>query len=204
MVDAFFDKFESLGVRRVNHTERAVKHNLADLSSRFTDWVVKADFELEFELDGEWVGDLKTTSGYGPAVAKYYHNAPQTKTYFKILQDEKPSLKGTKIFIVTKTKQPRCELETILVTESDKVQAQLFIEQACSKLDTLEARFQQIGSAAFTRSMTNCIDQLTGRECPYIPICINQIKSQAYLDELLNTWYLNSDPDDHLELKEGE
>jgi hypothetical protein len=197
MCDAFFDKFETLGVKAIHATERAVKHPIT--SKHFTFWVVKADQELEFE-DGLWTGDLKTTSGYGPAVAKYYHSAPQTKTYFRVLQMEKPELKGTKIFVVTKTKVPRCEVETICLTEADKVQAQLFMDEAIKKLDLLEDRFQEIGASAFSRSMTSCIDQRTGRECPFIPICINQVKSQAYIDELLNTWYINADPDDHLEL----
>lgn len=204
MIDAFFDRWESLGIKRVLSTEASVKFDLSGLSWKFTHWVVKADFVFEDE-EGTWVGDLKTTSGYGPAVAKFYHSAPQTKTYFRILEEEllKQGIQvlGTKIFVLTKTKVPRCEIEEIRVTQQDKDQADLFIKEACDHLETKELMFS-VGShpEVFSRFMTGCINQF-GHDCPYIPICINNIKSQAYLDDLISNWYVDADPDEHLELE---
>ena len=202
MCDAFQEKWSTLGIKQVLGTEKSVKYDIRHLSPFFTDWVVKADFLFE-DQDGVWVGDLKTTSGYGTQTAKYYHSSPQTKTYFYILQKMMPNLMGTKIFVLTKQKV-RCEVETILLTEADKYEAELFIEEAVKSIDHVEwLADPQIAKECepFPRSMTSCINHF-GQECPYIPICIQPIKSQAYLDDVLANWYRVESPDLHLELED--
>lgn len=192
MLDSFREKWEQQGVTSILSTEQAVKYPLTNYTTDFTDWVVKADFIYE-DSEGVWVGDIKTTSGYGPATAKYYHDSPQTKSYFWILQQLMPNLRGTKIFVVTKQKV-RCEVETILLSEADKYQAQMFVEEAVNAFTQAEA-IQQ-----FPRYMTACINSY-GQECPYAPLCINPIKSEAYLEDLVENWYRISNPDGHLELE---
>lgn len=201
MLDAFVVKWQSIGVQNILSTEASVKFNVgpgSEYNSRFFDnWVAKADFIFQ-DLEGHWVGDLKTTSGYGAATATYYHQSPQTKTYFYILQSKMPNLRGTKIFPVTKQKI-RCECETILITEQDKDQANLFITEAIQAIDEAEANFQ--AGKMFHRCMTSCVNSF-GQSCPYIPICLTTSMTEAYFNDLVENWYSISSPDEHLELKD--
>lgn len=193
MLDAFVVKWNDIGVLNVLSTESSVKFDVSNKSLYFDNWVAKADFIFQ-DLDGHWVGDLKTTSGYGAATAAYYHQSPQTKTYFYILQSKMPNLKGTKIFPVTKQKV-RCECETILITQQDKDQAEMFIDEAVNAITQAEETQQ------FPRSMTACINSF-GQSCPYIPICLNKTMTEEYLNDLIDNWYTISSPDEHLELKD--
>lgn len=192
MMETFEQRWKAKS-REILTTEKSVQYDISHLSPFFKTWVVKADFIFQDD-EGLWVGDLKTTAGYGPAVAKYYHSSPQTKTYFWILQQVMPNLRGTKIFVSTKQKV-RTEVETILLTDADKYEAELFIGEALRAIDTCEQ------TAHFPRSMTNCVNSY-GQECPYRPLCTQPIKSQAYLDELINNWYRIESPDLHLELED--
>lgn len=209
MLDAFQPVWEAKP-RKLLSVEQTVKFPISHLSDFFTHWCVKADMVFEDD-EGRWIGDLKTTSAYGPSVAKYYHTAPQTKAYFWILQQLMPDLRGTKIFVVTK-KAVRCEVETVLLTDQDKHQAELFVTEAVKEITEHEARSRGLiehidGSTEeasdptrFPRRMTRCLDYF-GKECPYIPICIEKIKSQEYLNEVLSNWYKIESPDEHLELE---
>jgi hypothetical protein len=198
MLEAFEFRWKAAGIISLMSTEYSVQVPLADLgvtSKYFTHWVVKADFIYK-DMEGVWVGDLKSTSGYGPATAKYYHLSPQTKTYFHLLKRYMPALIGTKIWVVTKQKV-RCEIEKILINEDDHFQAQTFIEEAVRyneriQDDFLEGKFP-------TRCMTSCVNSY-GQECPYIPICIHKLKSNEYALDLINNWYKIESPDKHLEL----
>lgn len=192
MLEAFRIKIAESGIKQILGVEKTVLYPIDHLSKFFTHWCIKKDFLFEDE-EGIWVGDLKTTSGYGASTAKYYHNSPQTKTYFYIAQKMMPNLRGTKIFVVTKQKV-RCEVETIHITEQDKWEAELFINEAIKYLDELETR------KVYHKQMSHCLNFL-GQECPYIPICTRQITSEAYLNDLLANWFEISSPDDHLELE---
>ena len=198
MVEAFENAWKANGIKTLLSTEYSVQMPLTELgitSKYFTHWVAKADFVFE-DMEGVWVGDLKTTSGYGPATAKYYHSSPQTKSYFHILKKRMPKLRGTKIFVVTKQKV-RCEVEPILMTDTDHFQAQLFIEESVRHIDQLE---DDMAKGQFpSRFMTSCVNHF-GSECPYIPLCINPMKDNEYAHDLINNWYGFESPDKHLEL----
>lgn len=196
MLDAFSEKVAQSSIRNILGVEKTVQYDISKMSSFFKTWCIKCDFVFE-DYEGLWVGDLKTTSGYGASTAKYYHSSPQTKTYFYIAQKMMPNLRGTKIFVVTKQKV-RCEVEPIYITERDMWEAELFISESVEAMERLETKSKgfQIG---YARHMTHCLNFL-GQECPYIPICIKQISSQQYLEDLLANWYEFSSPDDHLEL----
>lgn len=194
MLDAFAVKIKEAGITQILGVEKTVKYPI--VSPYFTDWCIKIDFLFQ-DMEGVWAGDLKTTSGYGPATARYYHSSPQTKTYFHIAKKLMPNLRGTKIFVVTKQKV-RCEIETILLNNADHYEAELFMEESIKHLNSIETEYKMY-QTPFQRHMSHCINFL-GQECPYIPICVKPITSQSYLDDLLHNWYTISNPDDHLEL----
>ena len=200
MLDAFSEKVAASNIKTILGVEKTVQYDISHLSRFFKTWCIKCDFVFEDE-EGLWVGDLKTTSGYGASTAKYYHSSPQTKTYFTIAQKKMPNLRGTKIFVVTKQKI-RCEVEPIYITERDVYEADLFIGEAVEALERLEthAAREKGMPFAFARHMTHCLNFL-GQECPYIPLCIKQVTSKQYLEDLLQNWYEVSSPDDHLELE---
>lgn len=196
MLDAFSEKVAASNIKTILGVEKTVQYDISHLSNFFKTWCIKCDFVFEDE-EGLWVGDLKTTSGYGASTAKFYHSSPQTKTYFTIAQRMMPNLRGTKIFVVTKQKI-RCEVEPIYITEKDVYEADLFISNAIKSLDRLEESLRQGNEP--DRHMTHCLNFL-GQECPCIPICIKPITSEQYLEDLLSNWYEVSNPDDHLELE---
>lgn len=197
MLEAFEAKINEARIKSILGVEKTVLYPIQHLSNVFTHWCIKKDFLFEDE-EGIWVGDLKTTSGYGASTAKYYHASPQTKTYFYIAQQMMPNLRGTKIFVVTKQKI-RCEIETIYLTDADKYEAELFIKEALRGVDAFEERLKN--NIPPLRQMSHCLNFL-GQECPYIPLCAKAINSERYVKDLLDNWFEESNPDDHLELGE--
>jgi hypothetical protein len=191
MADAFFRTWQSQD-RLLLEVEKTILHPLAGYT-HFENWAVKADMVFE-DHEGLWVGDLKTTSGYGAATAKYYHNSLQTKTFGYVNKLRYPELRGTKIFVVTK-KAIRCEVETIILNDRDYEQAATHMHEAASKID------EAVSLNTFHRSCTSCINFM-GRECPYIAICMEPKArmNPTYIEDLMTNWYADMNPDDHLEL----
>ena len=167
-------------------------------------WYGKADFIFEDE-DGIWNGDVKTTSGYGASTSAFYHKSLQTCTYFYINKVHMPEIKGTKIFTLTKTKDPKVFEETILLTKKDMSTAEQFISYTVQKVKSLP----EVTEAAeinptkvFPQNMFNCYP-FRGRECPYTPLCrAPEAANNDYFYGTVNSWFCLRDPEEHLELKE--
>lgn len=199
MLPTFEEAWKAQQVQKIITTEQSYLFPVP--SSVFKHWVVKPDF-IYIDQEGLWVGDLKTTQGYGAATAKFYHSAPQTKTYFYFMREyleELTGLKllGTKIFISTKQKC-RTEVEEIRLTTTDMYQAELFVREALTAMSEAE---RELPYKSFQRNMTKCTSLIEG-ECPYIPICTQKITNEAYLQDVLTNWYIQETPDKHLELGE--
>ena len=195
MLDSFVPVWQAVD-RDLLGCEKSVLLPLADYKDftnpHFTSWVAKADFVFE-DSEGLWVGDLKTTSSYGAATAKYYHSSFQTKTYFHVLSQLMTKLRGTKIFVATK-KAVRTEVETILINDRDHHQAALFMKEAIAEMS------HAIDRDCFPRQCTKCVTAF-GQECPYLPLCMEpKANSKAYVDDLVANWFVKRDPDEHLEL----
>jgi len=178
--------------RRLIHSEQIVLFPLEN-TSFLKYWCVKADMEYE-DSEGHWIGDLKTTSGYGAATARYYRSSFQTKTYYHVLKTLKPSIRGTKIYVVTKQKV-RCEVESVDLTKHDQYQAALFMRAALEEIERAEKERH------FPREGTAC-ENIFGGLCPYLPLCMDPrvYNNPKYVEELVNDWFAQRDPDEHLEL----
>lgn len=193
MLEAFIQIWEVIDVKKIITIEHSIQYPISHLTEGiFTNWVIKPDFIFETNT-GQWVADHKTTSGYGAATSKYYHDSPQTSSYFYIVNDRYPETIGTKIFVNT-TKNPRCFEETILSSRQKKLEAELFIRETCEAMSHAE------NEQRFPRNMTKCVS-VQGGECPYAPICLTG-KNEQYISQLVNEWYVIKNPDDHLELGE--
>lgn len=149
-------------------------------------FIIKPDIIFKDD-EGTWIGDWKTTSGYGAATARYYHEALQTKVYYYGAKIHYPDLKGTKIFVCTK-KAPRCEVETIYQSEQGLKEAEDYLK--CINFELTSVNHH----GTFPKHHTSCINHF-GNECPYVPICL---KNQDFT-ELLNLGYFQrKSPDSHL------
>lgn len=74
-----------------------------------------------------------------------------------------PDLVGSKYFIITKTKDPRCIIEPIFVTK-DKLR---WAERAVK--DTLKLAEEVEAKAELARQFSHC--KTLQRECDYYPLC---------------------------------
>lgn len=156
----------------------------------FREWYIKSDLIKMFK--GElWNTEYKTTGGYGAATAAYYHNSMQTLSYFSAVKEAYPEVRGTKMFIIVRTKTPRIEVEDILITKDNIRMAKMFRRDAHAEAEEIEA------TRNFRRKMTHCISLREG-ECSYRPICFatNPDYQNQWIDEI----YIKGNPDEHLGL----
>lgn len=181
--------------RRVISVEESVLFPI-DGFTHFDTWVVKPDAVYEEEDGSKWCMDLKTTSGYGAATAKYYHQSLQTKTFFHVQHELDQTLAGTKIFVATKTKDPRVEVEEIVLNSLDHHQAKTHMQEAATAID------RAVTDYTFPRNCQSCVN-FQGKECPYIPLCMDHRvgHGNAHQEDLLANWFKTADPDEHLELE---
>lgn len=195
LLQRFKEKYDVIKPIRMIEQEKA---KMLPLNGEyFKHWVVKPDRIVECE-DGLWLCEYKTTSGYGPSTAAYYHNSLQTLTYFYITQTFFPNAKGTILFImtkkgVTKKDEERVIVEHIQLSDEDKYRAQSFIKYAHAFAEHIE------GTGSFYKFQTRC-HPFTGGECPYFPLCFTRGKKD-YLEEVKQMLFETRNPDDHLELE---
>lgn len=174
-------------------TEESVK--IPTISPYFTNWVVKCDF-VHSENNELWNDDIKTTSTTGPAIAQYYHNSMQTLTYLRGMHVKQPEIVGTKMWILTK-KKPRCEIEDIRVTKEKLTRAEIFMEEAVSFANSIEKKI--LAGDPIPKFLLSCHSYIGNQECPYLPLCF-QANSERQRELLIQDWYVQKDPDDHLSL----
>lgn len=187
------EKQEEKGLRQMLVIEEAMPTPLA--GPYFTSWFIKSDAIAEFD-DGLWNVEYKTTSGFGAATKNYYHNSMQTVTYFRNVKERYPDVKGTRLFVLVRAKrEPRCEVEDILLTKHQLEVASRFEDASVEYAERLEA------TRHFPRFGTKCMTIRAG-ECEYNPICWQQ--SGAYVKEVIENIYEKSDPDAHLGLSGEE
>ncbi|MBT9169200.1 MAG: hypothetical protein DDT19_02554 [Syntrophomonadaceae bacterium] len=200
MLEALVEKFE--------HGDDNLKLPLTILGAEQTvgttigDWVWYIKTDLTFlEEDRPWKGEYKTTSGYGAATATFYHNSPQTLIYQYLLLQQMPNLVGSKYFIVTKTKAPKCIIEPIFITKDKLKWAWHSIQATLSLASTVESE------KLYIRQFSHC--KTLQRECQYYPLCFHynalagkpeEGTSEAYLEEVLRLYEVR-DPEEHLGLE---
>lgn len=179
-------------------TEKAISMNINDWK-----WYIKADLTF-IETMSAWIGEYKTTSGYGPATAAFYHNSPQTFVYQRVAKHHIPELIGTKFFILTKTKEPRCEIESVYIVSDKTKIAEIMMDDTISFVEKIE------NDGAYERQGTQC--KTLRSECEYLPLCyvwdpiLNTPEkgvSHLYTKEVLQM-YTHKDPDDHLGIEGDE
>jgi hypothetical protein len=160
-------------------------------------WYIKID--LTFLEEGLlWKGDYKTTAGYGPATASFYHSSPQTWTYLYVLKKHFPAIQGSKFIILTKVKEPKCTVEKVLINERGLQIAEQLMYDTIKIVETVE------GTGFYPRQGTHC--KSNKGECEYYPLChiydpINNIPekgiSSDYVKEVSQI-FTPFDPDEHL------
>ena len=185
----FAEKFYDLNPA-VLGTERPVIMPINN-NKFFDAWVVKSDSTLQLKNGALWNGEWKTAGGYGASTARYYYNSLQTLTYNYVIKKHMPDIRGTKLFVVTKTKTPVCHVEDIMISQKDLDRAELFIEDAIEYLTEIEER------AEYPRHQTSCT-HARQQECMFLPICFE--KNENYVNEIIPNLYSIHDPDAHLEL----
>jgi hypothetical protein len=159
----------------------------------FTRWYIKPDSHLREKSTGNlWVGEYKTTSGYGAATARFYHTSPQTVTYFFIEHERVPKVKGTYLFILNHSKKKQEVFpEKVLLTKEDAERAKMFIKTMHQYAEKVEK------DHVFPRIMTKC-HPYRGSECEFLKICF--LEEGDYKNELLQSLYEFKDPKAHLGL----
>lgn len=200
--DSYFEAFKRVWdskKRTFFSAESSVKYPLN--LNFFKSWIVKAD--IVFEEDGKvYVGDIKTTSGYGAATASYYLNSPQTLINNLLLRELMPNIYGTKIFIISKNKKtdPLCFEEEVLLSSSDLKKARWIFENLVKHCDSIEEH------KTYCQNPLHC-KPFRGSECPYIPICEFLILNPIEVDNIpfLKEWYeTERDPEDYLNIRREE
>ena len=200
LVEKFTDGDDNLKVPlAIMGTEQTIGTPIGDWT-----WYIKTD--LTFLEEGKpWKGEYKTTSGYGAATAAFYHNSPQTLIYQYLLLKHMPNLIGSKYFIVTKAKDPRCIVEPIFITKGKLRWAEYAIEATLALAEEVEDKRR------YARQFSHC--KTLQRECEYYPLCFyvkidtysglaNEPEggiSEAYLEEVLKLYEVR-DPEAHLGL----
>jgi len=153
-------------------------------------WYSKVDILLKKDKE-LWIGETKTTSGYGPSLQTLFHRDLQTAVYaltYMKQTNEKPE--GVVAFILTKTKIPNLYVEEIPLSLERLTLAEKFVKEACSFLAFI------MHNNFFVRNLTNCFSW--GKECIYTPLCYSLSPKKEYEEEVKNSWYIQKDPDEHL------
>lgn len=190
-LDLVLNSFNALGVK-VLDSERPIHIKL--YGGFFHRWYIKTDLLAEFP-DGVWVVDFKTTSGYGASIAKYYHTSMQTLSYNYIVKKTfgESKVKGTKIFVLPKTKDPKLFVEDIVLSDKDMQKAERFIETASTTAEEEEDK------GTFVRRELSCTD-FKGGDCIFLPICFD-LEQEGYVLQAGDLLYKEQDPDEHLSLE---
>jgi hypothetical protein len=198
LLRVFHGKYAALNPVKMLEQEKPKLFKISDdEDTYFTHWVVKPDRIIMLE-SGLWLCEYKTTSGYGPSTAAYYHNSLQTLTYFYVTGTFYPDALGTLLFIMTKKGKTKAEEERVMVeriqlSQEDIWRAKSFMEYAIMFANHIEEK------QAFYKFQTKC-HPFTGGECPYFPLCFTRGKEE-YLEEVKTMLFNVRDPDEHLELE---
>jgi hypothetical protein len=199
--DAYFEAFKRVWTSRKRTFLSAESSVLYPLEGYFKNWVIKAD--IVFEEDGKiYVGDVKTTSGYGAATASFYLNSPQTLINNLLLREVIPNVSGTKIFIISKNKKadPLCFEEEVLLTSTDLKKAEWIFKNLVKHCNNIEE-----GGTHYQNPL-HC-KPFRGSECPYVPICEFLNLNPIDIEDIpfLKEWYeTERDPEDYLNIKRKE
>jgi hypothetical protein len=188
MIDKLLEEYRNLGVDKVLSNEKLFERPLNGYY--FKSWCSKADRVAELRDGTIWNIDFKTASGYGPATAQYYHTSMQTLSYFYNMKLVYPALQGTIIFVCTKTKEPKCIQERILLTKADEHKALSFMENAHMYAEHIEENSIRV------KMGTKCKNKY-GQNCPFEMLCWGK-KDPAYREEMINMLFKLKDPDAHL------
>jgi hypothetical protein len=167
----------------------------------FYKWYVKPDSHFLDKDNKIWLGEYKTTSGYGAATARFYHSSPQTLTYFFIeklrLAQLGKKIEGTLLFVLVNAKKEQTALkEIILLTKDDEKIAKLFIESFHKYAEQVEHE------KIYHRIMTKC-HPYRGSACEFLLICHaseNLLNLTDYQDRVIQELYQDKDPNEHLGL----
>lgn len=186
------EKLEEEGLEETLAVEEAMPAPLK--GPYFENWFIKSDRIANFK--GKlWNTEFKTTSGYGSATAAFYHNSMQTLSYFKRVKECHPAVVGTKLFVLVRTKNPRVEVENILITKAQIQRAEMFMDDAHKVAEHLEAVRE------FSRIQLRCIEVKSG-ECLFHPICF--ATNKEYQNQWIEELYESKNPDEHLGLSGEE
>ncbi len=151
-------------------------------------WTGEAD--LLFEIEGElWLGEIKTTSGYGSSIARLYMEEPQVWSYLYFLRKKYPELKGFYLLALPKVKEPILHPERVLLQKWK-------LDQIEGYIDSTIKMYTFFHEEDFWPQNLNACFKYWG-ECPYFILCQYPQSSEEYQDLILQS-FDKVDPLDHL------
>lgn len=153
-------------------------------------WLGEADMLIPLKDGQLWLGEVKTTSGYGPSTQRYFMDDPQVWSYLWALLKKEPSLKGFILFVLTKTKDPKLHVEWVPLRKTKLLQVERYI------YDTLKLYMFYKDANYWPQNRGACV-KLWG-ECEYYILCEYPETSKEY-EELCSQSFIQEDPFAHLE-----
>lgn len=162
-----------------------------------TFWTIKPDSILRHVLTKDLrLGEIKTTTGYGPKLQQMYHKDIQPWSYVageKLIKEY--DLSYIQMFIITKTKEVKVYSEPIPISK-------LRVSHALTHIIEGIKYIKRIEEGNFYQCNRNQCITFRG-ECIFNPLCDYDNTSATYR-EVMNNLYKPYNPEEHLHLEEVE